>query len=715
MNPKYLHIQDFMSHKETEIDFDKFQVALVLGCDNSDPRVSNGVGKSVIFHAIRYALFGEAPTTVLEKIIRESSKEAKVTFIFEMNGNEYRIIRSRTKSNVRVELSQKFNGVWSSKGKKDQKTSTETHKEILKLIGMTDDAFSHANLFSQNDLYGLASAKTKEERREILKGALNLKSYKKLEEMVKKVITAINKKIAVRKGIIEALGEPENDVANIEATLETCTQLVKSLEKQVEENKISLKSKRSEFSQLQRLVNADVVTAQDKLSSLVDQKNAKKKSIKNAQEEINENLAKISSLQNTISDLQDDLIALEKKKTALMNRPMKQLTKVMSDLEKTRQNELNGKAYVGSLHSKADELREPIPDDQECPTCHQELTEEYRQKYQEDALKKLRALEADIADKSKKLNAVTQKRSRLEAAIDDINAFSRNLSLLNNEIQAKQNEVNSNQQFVSRLIKLNSTKEEELNLLKVSLGKDESLEKSLRDTLKSLSKNDVSDKVIAVKQEIEHLEELLDKDSAKLSKAHKESGTLSANLATRQKDVRKINNERARLTSLIEDLNKHKKVREAFSSGGIPTLIIHTILDDLQIESNNFLATLKPGLELQFNKDLELFFYINGREREYRQLSGGQQMDFAFSLKMGLSLIIQRRLGVETKMILLDEVDQSLDEATVDNYAEIVKKLQKDFKVLVITHNNRLKDKFNCAIMVEGDSIKGATSSFISW
>ena len=39
----------------------------------------------------------------------------------------------------------------------------------------------------------------------------------------------------------------------------------------------------------------------------------------------------------------------------------------------------------------------------------------------------------------------------------------------------------------------------------------------------------------------------------------------------------------------------------------------------------------------------------------------------------------------------------------VDAFADIVKFFQKDFIVLVITHNDRLKDKFSHAILVEQD------------
>jgi DNA repair exonuclease SbcCD ATPase subunit len=139
------------------------------------------------------------------------------------------------------------------------------------------------------------------------------------------------------------------------------------------------------------------------------------------------------------------------------------------------------------------------------------------------------------------------------------------------------------------------------------------------------------------------------------------------------------------------------------------------MLDDLQIEANNLLNLLKPGLQLAFLIEktvektgeqadtLDIKYYVNGRERYYEQLSGAMRLAVAFSLKLGLSFLLQKRLGVDIKFLLLDEIDQSLDKASVDAFADIVKFFQKDFTVLVITHNDRLKDKFSHAILVEQD------------
>ena len=85
-------------------------------------------------------------------------------------------------------------------------------------------------------------------------------------------------------------------------------------------------------------------------------------------------------------------------------------------------------------------------------------------------------------------------------------------------------------------------------------------------------------------------------------------------------------------------------------------------------------------------------------------MSGAMKLAVTFSLKMGLSFLLQKLFNIKMEFLLLDEIDQSLDKAGADAFVDIVKFLQKELKVLVITHNDRLKDKFSHAILVEQDS-----------
>ncbi len=720
MDPHYILIEDFMSHRRTEIDCTKFDSALIVGQDKSNPRESNGVGKSVIYHAIKYALFGTYPTSVVDKIVRDGTEGCKVTFDFALGSRIFRVERARKRGKPYLSLKEKVGGKWPAdesdkRGKKTQKTATETHEELLKLIRINDNAFSNSVLFSQNDLKGLASAKSPEERRVILKDALGLSYYKKLEEMAKKAAAEIMKEIEVFRAVAVTLGDPETELKEFKQKLTESNRLVSLREKEKEEIRVSLSAKRSELSQLQRLVSSEVVSAHEKLTDIKNNKKQTSAEIQNIKNDIQANEAKITSLCNTLTEREGELAELQDKCDTLRTQNARPLTKVQKDLDGVLERELESKTQIGSMENKAADLRKPIPDDEECPTCHQEITEEYKVSYQQSTNEKLTALEEELADRRKKLKGLLSKKGRLQQEVSDIHSTTAKIASLDGAISNKKTEIQHNKDYIDRINKLNEQRSDELSVHEKKLDELLKLEKSLSETVKNLSTDDVSSKIIIVKSKIEALEAKSSDISQEISAESQNIGVFKAKIDARTEDLAKLKAENEKIEERQRSYKLHKRVQKSFSSSGIPTLVINTILDDLQVEANSFLSSLKPGLELQFTEGLDLFFRVHGAEREYEQLSGGQKMLFAFALKLGLSVIIQRRLGVDVKLLLLDEVDQSLDDACKDTYADVVKKLQDNFKVLVVTHDNRLKEKFSNAIVVEGDPVNGATADLVSW
>jgi len=100
---------------------------------------------------------------------------------------------------------------------------------------------------------------------------------------------------------------------------------------------------------------------------------------------------------------------------------------------------------------------------------------------------------------------------------------------------------------------------------------------------------------------------------------------------------------------------------------------------------------------------LDIIYTVNGKKRYYENISGAMQMAVNFSLKLGLSFLLQKLSGIDVKLLLLDEITQSFDSGRVDLFVDIVKLFQKDYTILVITHDDRLKDKFSHAVLVEQD------------
>ena len=105
MLPRRLYIEDFLIHRESDIDFTLFSSALIVAVDKNNPNESNGVGKTSILRAIDYALFGMIPKgATLEKIVRDGCDKCKVIFEFESTGDYYKIERSRSNKSNKSEL-----------------------------------------------------------------------------------------------------------------------------------------------------------------------------------------------------------------------------------------------------------------------------------------------------------------------------------------------------------------------------------------------------------------------------------------------------------------------------------------------------------------------------------------------------------------------------------------------------------------------------------
>lgn len=414
-------------------------------------------------------------------------------------------------------------------------------------------------------------------------------------------------------------------------------------------------------------------------------------------------------------------------KEELDNKIFRDKTEIQWELEAALDGEINSKSVVRSLETKQVELNQPLPEGDICPHCKQKMSKTHREECGKRVAEETVIIQNEIKNNKQRLQSCAEKRQQAEKELNDIRAHDKLIVDAAAKILNYQHEIGNNEKYITRLQDIKKNAVSDLSNIFTTLSELSDKEAELSTILSSNVPADINQKIDLLKSETDRLEQVIEGLLTDISSSNAMVGVYSEKIKLRKDDEQKLEEEQKILDKFKTDLNIHKKVGFSFGSRGIPTMIIYTVLDDLQAEVNRFLSDLKPGLSLQFvilkdNADgesddtLDIKFIVHGKERSYKILSGGQKFLFAVSLKLGLSMIIQKRLGVNIKFLELDEVDQSLDKAAVSTYADVIKKLQKHFKVFVITHNDGLQNKFTHAIMVEGDERNGAEAKLVtSW
>jgi DNA repair exonuclease SbcCD ATPase subunit len=703
MQPLKLIIEDFLCYSKAEIDFDDFSSAVIIGKMNGNEKFSNGSGKTTIFSAIKYALFNKIDASSLDQVIRHDTDLCKVIFDFKstVDNEIYRIVRIKprgagTDVSLFILSNNKFEPI-------SAKTASQTEKEIAKLIKINYETFCNSTLFAQSDLGGLA-ALTPGARKKALKEALQLNIYSKFEKTTAKKISDIVKDIDKNKTIINVIESDKETIQSIDNKILDKSNEIKKLQFEIDED-LKVKSKI-----LNELTNLQVVKSQSK--DIAIKKNELEIVIRKQSIIVDDYNKKLSNIKNTIISLEKEVIVIDayiNKYVQMDTAPIIKETEILLSLI------LEQKLQFKTIQSKLDELNIPMPDASVCKHCRQELSSEHRiicqneiEKEKQNITKILKELQISIPSKQKEYDANKKKI----IAIDTIN---KELEVKKTDVRIKNKDIENKKSLFNELFSLFGKNKAELNANKISY--DEIKDKVIDNKLDAnITKCDLK-----IKECIFDVNE----HNKRISNIMSDRAVLESRRADRLKDLDKISEYKKIISTLEISYILHQKVLQAFSHSGIPALITHTILDDFQIETNALLSQLRPGLQLEFSvikdrddgdKDdtLNIFYNLNGHQLEYALLSGAQKLIVSLCLKLGLAAVLKKRLGTDIKLFMIDEVDQSLDEGGLEAFEAAIKKLQKDFKILIITHNKELKDKFNHAILVEQDQNFVSTARVVS-
>ena len=439
---KHLTIDNFMSYQHAEIDLNRHGNILVGGMNKNpeDSAKSNGCGKSSLFSALSWCLTGETVNGASDVANIYLIGKTEVSLTFEMDGSEYKVIRSKNPSKLHFSVNGEDK---SGKGIRDTSKLLEDY-----LPQLTSNLLNSVIILGQ----GLPQRFT-------------------------------NNTPSGRKDVLEKLSNSEFMIADLKDKLSNRKTSLSNYKRELDDSILSIKSKNETLDENIKKKNSELANLPS-LESLDAKKENEEASLKNIELEI-------SNLENEKLNIESVLGLKREEKDSLSLDKDAALESVKVKDTSSKQNEIyTVAAEIKSLESeirKLDSVRDV------CPTCGQKLPNVHKidtsdQKLELKEKKRIYSiLEKELVDiENYNFKLKAECRNSFE---DRINKLSSEIANLESEVKRvefslgeKRSEIRSLEKSLSttveRIKNLNKEKEKiksEIEELEHSINKNKDL------------------------------------------------------------------------------------------------------------------------------------------------------------------------------------------------------------------------------------------------
>jgi exonuclease SbcC len=138
------------------------------------------------------------------------------------------------------------------------------------------------------------------------------------------------------------------------------------------------------------------------------------------------------------------------------------------------------------------------------------------------------------------------------------------------------------------------------------------------------------------------------------------------------------------------------RVREVIRMAG-PN-VIRVFIDLISREATDMYCEIAGDrrIEIKWADDYDILMIEEGREKTFKQLSGGEQMSAALAVRLAILKIL-----TSSDLVFLDEPTQNLDESRRNNLAQEIMRI-KDFRqMIIISHDDTFNANLENVIEIE--------------
>ena len=286
MQPVKLTMRYFGPYSDETIDFRKLTSAPVFLVSGN-----TGSGKTTIFDAMCYALFGQTTNdqdrdaTALRSDFAPRDQETSVSFIFEHQGKTYQITRKpkqvlKGRGNKLVEHSTKVSLIYPLEDEQPQEISkiNVANGFIEKLLNLSRDQFKQIVLLPQGKFRQFLESSSNE-KEDLLRDLFNTTFYQQWAQLLKKRLaeqkkqhqTATTKVMAIKEGLtqIDATLPNEEWLAAVQQLNAQHEEKITSISQEITDLQQQTTKLNHQIDQQQRLVDA-ITEREQKQKELVE-------------------------------------------------------------------------------------------------------------------------------------------------------------------------------------------------------------------------------------------------------------------------------------------------------------------------------------------------------------------------------------------------------------------------------------------------------------
>lgn len=413
MKPSKLHMKNIGPYRNETIDFSNLDNMFLIKGDT-------GAGKTFIFDAITYALYGKlrgnrkSHEGDMKSRYADESEESFVDFEFETGGKKYRVFRTVpfkfTNRNGKISSKPKEATLFEiKKGNENQlfedefsATQAETDERISRIIGLNVDEFAQIVLLPQGEFAEFLHQSSKQ-RAETLKTLFPVDFYSRITEEIAEKTKNAQEEAKILNAKIQAIENGRN-FSDAENILKNLQSEIKNLEKQESENQEKQKKLASKKTSLEHALSDSTEFEENKksLQALLEKQNFYENLLKKI-----EKAEKALELKEFISAANIALSNKNQAQTSLQNAKDEQKTALdFFEFFRNQKNEMQNlseknKNDSGNLRV----LNEKIASAKELPLWNQK--EKNAQEEKSSQQKKLEEIKSRIEEEKSKLNGKT--------------------------------------------------------------------------------------------------------------------------------------------------------------------------------------------------------------------------------------------------------------------------------------------------------------------